>query len=295
MQLMCKLTHSILGFVVGDALGVPVEFKERDSYQITGMVAHEELGLPAGTWSDDSSMTLATMQSIVKNKSLDWADLMYKFQAWRDEGEFTPHGECFDIGITTDFAIDQFCDGCEPLDCGGADLRSNGNGSLMRILPLAFFPHSAQDRDNLSRLTHAHERSLRACELYIQLAHHLLQGGSTLSYLKRLEDEPYPYKRLAHLRDLQRHEIKSTGYVVDTLEAALWSILQTSNYRDCVLLAVNLGEDTDTIAAIAGGLAGIIYGRGGELGIPEEWVQTLAKKDWILQLCKQFKLVCEES
>lgn len=294
MQPMSKIIDSFLGFIVGDALGVPVEFKERDSYQLTDMVAHQELGLPAGTWSDDSSMTLATMQSIVEHRGLNWDDLMRKFQLWFEEGEFTPHGDCFDIGLTTELALEEYADGGAPLECGADDEFSNGNGSLMRILPLVFYPHSAEDVANLSRLTHAHNRSIRACQLYIELAQHFLQGGSLVSYLKTLKSEPKPYHRLANLQQLHRHEIKSSGYVVDTLEAALWCLLQSNSYRDCMLLAVNLGEDTDTIAAIAGGLAGIIYGRGGELGIPEEWENTLAKKDWILKLCHEFQLICEK-
>jgi ADP-ribosylglycohydrolase len=141
----------------------------------------------------------------------------------------------------------------------------------------------------VSSLTHAHEISLEACRIYISMARKLLRGKPLDNIVKTIKPELPVYARLPNLDTLQRDEIKSSGYVVDTLEAALWCNLKSNSYRECVLLAVNLGEDTDTVAAIAGGLAGIIYGIGGEQGIPEEWINQIARNEWIEELCGKFE------
>ena len=165
--------------------------------------------------------------------------------------------------------------------------RDNGNGSLMRILPLAFTDCDDIMIDAVSSLTHAHEISKIACRIYVHTARKLLKGEELETILDAMAHEPL-FERLPLLKTLERNEIKSTGYVVDTLEAALWCILHSNSYRECILLAVNLGEDTDTVAAVAGGLAGIIYGVDGENGIPEDWIIKIERKEWITELCKEF-------
>ena len=165
----------------------------------------------------------------------------------------------------------------------------NGNGALMRILPLAFTDCRYQMVNAVSGLTHAHEISLEACRIYISVARKLLRGKPLANIVQTIKPELPVYARLPKLDTLQRDEIQSSGYVVDTLEAALWCNLKSNSYRECVLLAVNLGRDTDTVAAIAGGLAGIRYGIGGEKGIPEEWINQIARKEWIAELCEKFE------
>lgn len=204
---------------------------------------------------------------------------------------FTPYGKVFDVGGTTQRAINNFNNGVELLKCGLDTYKDNGNGSLMRILPLALIPSSMNDIDNVSSLTHAHEISKRACRLYVEIAIQLLKGipiRHAIAYWDVCVNE---FERIPKICKLNRDEIRSTGYVVDTLEAAIWCGYHTDSYRDCVLTAVNLGGDTDTIAAVARGLAGIIYGCGGGSGIPDEWIAQIARKDWISGLCDKFKMI----
>ena len=165
----------------------------------------------------------------------------------------------------------------------------------MRILPMAFIPCNMLDVYDVSYLTHAHYISEIACGIYYNIAHYLIKGEQKHEAVKSAcfvsGGVPAPFERIEIINTcpVDRDEIKSTGYVVNSLEAALWCFLNTDNYRDCILTAVNLGEDTDTIAAIAGGLAGIYYGVGGEKGIPEAWIEQIARKEYIKELCDAFE------
>ncbi len=286
---MTNIYSGIMGLVVGDALGVPVEFKPRDSFKVTDMIGYGTYNMPPGAWSDDSSMMLATVESIARLGRISTDDIMQNFYRWADENAFTPYGEMFDIGRATREAIQRYAGSTPAGKCGGKAEWDNGNGSLMRILPLAFTDCRYQTVNAVSSLTHAHEISLEACRIYISVARKLLRGKPLDKIVKTIKPELPVYARLPKLETLQRDEIKSSGYVVDTLEAALWCNLKSSSYRECVLMAVNLGEDTDTVGAIAGGLAGISYGIGGEKGIPEEWINQIARKEWIEELCGKFE------
>ena len=293
----------MLGHAVGDALGVPVEFctrEELDANPVTDMRGFGTYPYPAGTWSDDTSMSLCTLEAMSHE---DWnlSRIMDNFVKWLNDGEFTPTGECFDVGKTTYEAIRRYLKGCGQHECGGADEYDNGNGSLMRINPFVFYASIGEMDYNFfreiiakgSKLTHAHERAVVGCQIYGYALSFLLTEQSKES-LKRGIDEAYNdlkdvpeishYERIfePNFAKLSRNEIKSSGYVVDTLEAALWCVLTTDSYRECVLKAVNLGGDTDTIAAIAGGLAGALYGYD---AIPKEWLDTLAKVGYIEDLC----------
>lgn len=288
---MGKVYDGIIGLIVADAVGVPVEFRDRDTYEVTEMKGYGTYNQPPGTWSDDSSMTLATVESIGRLGKIDPVDIMDNFVMWLEHAAFTPHDEVFDVGGSTRRAITRYDNGT-PIDyCGGRSVMDNGNGSLMRILPLAFVECSDQQIVDVASLTHAHPISLDACIIYITIAKSLLWGvpldaaiWAAASYTGLPE-----YNRLKELENLSRDEIKSSGYVVDTLEAAIWCLLNSSSYKDCVLLAVNLGGDTDTVAAVAGGLAGILYGCGGAYGVPDEWIAQVARKDWIKGLCDEFE------
>ena len=276
---MNKVYSAIMGLVVGDALGVPVEFEERDSFQVTDMIGYGTYRQPPGTWSDDSSMTLATLESITRLGRIDLKDIMQNFFQWLRHAAFTPYGEVFDCGIATQQAILRYAKGEKLENCGGKSFMDNGNGALMRILPIVFIPHTQEEIDAVGGLTHAHEISKIGCRLYLTAVEQILKGKEIV-FPKEI-----PYYQIDNLKNLSRDEIKSSGYVVDTLEAALWCFYTTENYKNCVLKAVNLGGDTDTIAAVAGGLAGLFYGCGGKKGIPEEWIAKIAKKDWIKELC----------
>lgn len=272
---MNKIYDGIMGLVVGDALGVPVEFKKRDTFHVTDMIGYGTYNQPPGTWSDDSSMTLATLESIGQFKRIDPLGIMNNFYAWLYYAEFTPYGKVFDVGGGTRRAIARYASGKPLNDCGGRTRMDNGNGSLMRILPLAFIPCNMKDINTISGLTHNHDIAKRACRLYLIVVEQILKSGKVPRWIYTDTDIwTGDFSRVREIWKLNREEIRSSGYVVDTLEAALWCLYHSNTYRDCVLMAVNLGEDTDTVAAVAGGLAGLVYGVGGESGIPEEWIFT---------------------
>lgn len=262
-----KLKAAIYGLAVADAVGVPYEFKTRGSFVATDMVGHGTHNQPKGTWSDDTSMTLATCASIKSCGGIDTVDMLKKFRAWANDGKYAIDGRVFDIGGTTSMAL---CRGK-----GGIDEWSNGNGSLMRIAPLAFIDARDKEIEAVSAITHAHGISKGACVCYVHIARELISGKSLADVLKALDS---PFERLRGIAGLSESEIISGGYVVTTLEAALWVLAKTDNYRDAVLKAVNLGKDTDTVAAVAGALAGIIYGID---GIPSDWMDSLRGKDII--------------
>lgn len=266
---MDLLKSAIYGLAVGDALGVPFEFKKRGTFHCEGMTGHGTYNQLAGTWSDDTSMTLATCQSIKDKQGICEKEIRKNFLAWLNTGAFTPDGVVFDCGITTYEALHR--------GTGSSDFHSNGNGSLMRILPLALIDCTDEEIDAVSAITHAHEISKEACRIYVTIARSLLAGENLRSAIQAVETSEV-FERIHELEYLSEADIKSTGYVVDTLEASLWCLLQTDNYRDAVLKAVNLGDDTDTVGAVTGGLAGILYGYS---GIPGEWIDVLRKKELI--------------
>ena len=306
----------IYGHAIGDALGVPVEFKKRevlDADPVVGMRAFGTFDMPDGTWSDDTSMVLATMESLGRIGKIDYTDIMTNFLRWAEDDEFTFDG-MFDIGLTTADAIRRFSKGTPAQLCGNASERGNGNGSLMRMAPIALYLHDKYGSDlanentiriicNISSLTHAHTRTFIACSIFVLIANEILNGNTEIKSavnagLKKATDffstnedfkdefkEHYDRLISPDFIDTPRDQIRSSGYVVDTIEAAVWCLLNSDNYADCVLLAVNLGGDTDTIAAIAGGIAGLVYG---EDMIPDKWVATLLGRSSIDYICELF-------
>lgn len=295
----------MLGHAVADALGVPVEFCTREELALDPVVDMREGGtypMPRGSWSDDTSMSLAALD-VLAGGVADFDAVMENFVRWKWEDAFTPTGEMFDIGATCYAAIANYLatDGRPALSCGLDDERSNGNGSLMRIHPFVLFAHakglSLSDTlalvENGSRLTHAHPRAILGCKIYELMLTRLLLGEGKAGVLSALREAKWLFcgdGELAHYARLlspdfaatPKAEIKSGGYVVDTLEAAVHCLLGTDHYADCVLTAVNLGEDTDTVAAVAGGLAGALYGYD---AIPREWKEALLRRDYIEEMC----------
>lgn len=299
-----KVKDGIFGFVVGDALGVPVEFKSRRELEADPVVDMREYGTynqPKGTWSDDSSMTFATMHSIINKGGIDYADIMDEFCRWAFEGEHTPHGERFDIGNTTRRGLDRYRNGEDALKCGGTSTHDNGNGSLMRILPLAYIPEIDYETiENISALTHGHDRSKIACVLYVEIARSMLADDLTIDehISGACEKIKAYYADNEELGEFERifeddfsEGILSGGYVIDTIETVVYCLKTTDSYRDAVLKAVNLGIDTDTNAAICGGLAGIFYGYE---AIPVDWIESICKREEIDSLCEKFEAYCDE-
>ena len=284
----------ILGLAVADAIGVPVEFcsrEELDADPVTGVRGFGSHFVPAGTWSDDTSMTLCALDALAQ-ETFSWESVMDNFVKWERDAAFTATDELFDIGLSCQRAIDNYARlHMAATDCGPTGARDNGNGSLMRILPFALYaPEDPALIETASDLTHGHRRAEMACGIYALLLRGILTGGkdgipAALDAAEARYGGETEWKHYAPLRTIEtrsRESIRSSGYVVDTLEAALWCLLTTDNYRDCILKAVNLGEDTDTVAAVAGGLAGGLYGLA---GIPQEWLAALLRRELIEELC----------
>lgn len=294
---LLKAKAVMIGHAIGDALGVPVEFcwrEELDKNPVTDMLGYGSYPVPAGAWSDDTSMSICTLDALGKY-GLDCDRIMVNFGKWYYNDEFTPTGEMFDVGNTCSTAIEHYCVEKMPYsNCGLTNEHSNGNGSLMRIHPVVLYlankditiVEKIEVIHIVSALTHAHDRSKIGCGIYAFILWELLKNPSLESVragLAKAEDyykgqeEFKAYKRLFDKTFIitPRNKIESSGYIVDTLEAAVWCLLTTGSYRDCVLKAVNLGRDTDTVAAVSGGLAGALYGYD---AIPQEWRNTLIKR-----------------
>lgn len=307
--------NGILGVVVGDALGCPVQFESREEvaeHPVTGMRGYGTFNLPEGSWTDDSSLTLALLDSINQKRDIDLNHIMDNFVEWLLNGEFTPYGYAYDIGNGTMQAIRSYMNSHDPFTCGGRGENNNGNGSLMRIMPVCLYCIEKQMEDSLAiktihhvaSLTHAHIRSNIACGLYYFMAKSIVNDEGTL--FERLEsgidygfqyyewykydwNELEYYRRLRDLEEFAKtpvEKIKSSGYVVDTLEASVWSLINSNSYKNALLTAVNLGLDTDTVGAVTGGLGALFYGCGGEYGIPLEWIEKLQRKEWIKMICE---------
>ena len=307
---------AIFGVVVGDALGCPVQFEDRKTvaeHPVTDMRGNGTFDLPTGSWTDDSSLTLALLDSICKTDELDLKHIMDNFAEWLKNGAFTPYDEAFDVGRGAFRAIREYIHRGDPHQCGSYDEQNNGNGSLMRIMPACLYCYEKgfEDKDAIKQihqvgsLTHAHIRSNIACGLYYFMTKAVLSEKG-INFIARLQeglDHGFAYyeKILAdhenleyydRIRDLAvfantpEEEIRSSGYVVDTLEAVLWSLINTNSFESALLKAVNLGNDSDTVGAIAEGLAGLGYGIEGIRGIPRKWMETIRKKEWIAELCE---------
>ncbi|MGN1338402.1 MAG: ADP-ribosylglycohydrolase family protein [Candidatus Coprovivens sp.] len=303
-----RYLDGLMGFAVGDAMGVPLEFKKREELlakPVTKMTGFGTHNVEEGTWSDDTSMLIATIDSINTKGLIDFNDIALKFTAFKNHANYTPNNEVFDIGNTCARAIDKYDEERKnPTECGLKDINSNGNGSLMRILPAAYYAIETKLQEqellelvsNLSSITHGHEISIMGCYIYTRFIMFLLNGKDKYSaysmtkcvdYSMFSEETRKVYDRILNddINKYKLSEIKSSGYIVDTLEAVIWVILQSDSFKSSIIGAINLGDDTDTIGALTGAAAGIIYGYD---YIPEEWINELARKDYLLDIFEEF-------
>ena len=267
------LRDAVYGAAVGDALGVPYEFQGRGSFECTGMASGGAHGRPAGTFSDDTSMMIALCDSVRVRGRVDARDMRKKFNDWMRDGAYTADGIVFDVGNTVATALS------EGRGCAGE--RSNGNGSLMRIAPLAYTTADDDEVRAASSVTHAHRISTESCVCFVKLIRNLIGGNSLELALKYSIPEGEEFAFLADVASWPREKVRSGGFVLDTLGAAIWCFANTESYPDCVLAAVNLGSDTDTTACVAGALAGAVYGY---KAIPEEWLEVLRGKE-VIERC----------
>ena len=299
---------AIIGHAVGDAMGFPTEFSKREELlknPVIEMIDSPDIGQPAGSWSDDTAMEIATIDSFIQKKYFDYKDIMDKWVKWISKSEYTPTGVSFDIGRTCLKAIKKYCNGTAPLQCGSTSINENGNGSLMRILPVALYAYSKNLDDisirkltnEVSSLTHAHEVSRLGCYIYVQFIICLLKGYTKEEAYKHIQYLDYSaydmhslklYKRILDEQiEVQRlDQIKSTGYIVDTLESAMWIFMNAEHYKEAIIASTNIGGDTDTIGAIVGSMAGIYYGFD---SIPSNWLDKLQRKDYLMELVDRFE------
>ena len=272
---------ALMGLAIGDAVGTTLEFAVRDSYEpLTDLVGGGPFGLQPGQWTDDTSMALALAESLVADPALNPDDLIQRFWRWYREGEYSCTGRCFDIGTTTRAALHRWHQDGNAY-AGDPAAHAAGNGSLMRLAPVAVrhWRHRDRLRDvaaRQSRTTHASPEAVDACVMYAEALADAIEGRP---HSEILRERTAAYAGLVEpiargsWRRKPRHEVKASGYVAHSLEAALWSVARGPDYRSAVLLAANLGEDADTTAAIAGQLAGAMHGAS---GIPEDWLSRLA-------------------
>ena len=312
MTLRDRVLGGLWGSLVGDALGVPVEFKERTVLQanpvtdLRGYGTHHQL---PGTWSDDGALLLCTADSLV-NAEFDTIDMGHRFTQWLEEGLWTARGEVFDLGLATQKALKRIQQGVLPETAGGQGEFDNGNGSLMRILPVALRFAGRPILELIDRvgrasaITHAHPCSKMACALHALIVRCLVEGidpGQAVQSARKDFARVY-----AGASELQRFErllvdqfdtlpegvVVSTGYVLHTLHASLWALQNSSDFKTCVLRAVNLGGDTDTTGCVAGGLAGIHYGAD---AIPQHWREVLPRKEELAMLFHRFAALVDQN
>lgn len=324
MEGMEEVKACLFGFFIGDALGVPVEFENR-SYlkenKVMGMLEYGTHNQPKGTWSDDSSMLLATIDGILKSEEkINYKEIMNNFLEWKKTGKYTPFKEVFDIGNSTREAIDRYEINLENdidnIICGSNNINSNGNGSLMRILPITLYLHFLnidyfekkylETIATISSMTHAHEYSILSCYIYSIFTSELMkekEKRKAFQNMQKILQKYYENTKISALKDVfkrllfedfeskKEEEIASSGYCVDSLETSIWCILNTNNFEEAVLTAVNLGNDTDTIGALTASLAGVLYGYE---SIPNEWIECLQKKEYLNEMVESFIIYLKE-
>jgi ADP-ribosyl-[dinitrogen reductase] hydrolase len=273
----------LLGLAVGDAVGTTVEFCPRASFEpLTDMVGGGPFRLAPGQWTDDTSMALCLATSLVERGEFDARDQMERYCRWADTGYLSSTGRCFDIGNTVALALRRYQRDANPY-AGSTDPNTAGNGCIMRLAPVAmrFFPELDKVERfaaDSSRTTHGAGECIDACRLFGKVICRALLGRSREDILSGDAASFFSSERIsaiarASYRTKPEEAIRGSGYVVESLEAALWAFARTDSFADAILMAANLGEDADTTAAVCGQVAGAYYG---ERGIPPRWLERLA-------------------
>lgn len=290
MEIKDRLLGSFLGLAIGDAVGTTVEFRSRDTFEpVTDMVGKGPFNLPAGYFTDDTSMALCLAESLIQYPYLDREDLLERFSRWYRNGENSPTGRCFDIGGTTRSAITNFEKTGSVLN--NTDPWDAGNGSIMRLAPAVIKWHNDSDRAIAtaimqSETTHGTIECIDSCDLLarVLLTAFVAEDKEAIFNIDVKDHWTPKVKEILTTLDVSRDEVKSSGYVIHTLHAALWCFKNTDNFRDAVLLATNLGDDADTVAAVTGQIAGAYYGMG---NIPINWLDTLYETERFIELVEK--------
>jgi ADP-ribosyl-[dinitrogen reductase] hydrolase len=294
MTLLDRHRGCLLGLACGDAVGTTVEFKPRGSFPpVTDMVGGGPFGLPVGAWTDDTSMALCLATSLVERGGFDPIDQLERYVRWRDHGYLSSTGHCFDIGITINQALSRFQTERTPW-CGPTDARSAGNGCLMRLAPVPMMFHrdpaaTAFWSGESARTTHGAPECVEASQLMGRMLGAALNGASADETLFGHSAVKYRMPRVkaiasGEFSNKSRDQVSGSGYVIHCLEAAAWCVHNSASFEEAVLLAVNLGDDADTTGAVAGQLAGALYGVS---AIPTHWLRHLVMADAIRTLADQ--------
>ncbi len=294
MELIERFRGCLLGLAVGDAVGTAVEFKSRNTFEpVTDMTGGGPFGIPAGAWTDDTSMALCLATSLLEKNGFDAQDQMERYWRWYKEGYLSSIGKCFDIGNITRTALEEFHITGNPMS-GRIDPFSAGNGSIMRLAPVVmlYYPdleailhYSAKS----SRTTHATLECLEACQILAGVIYRAFEGEKKHEVLVERDLVPLMSDALKEISygdyfEKAESQIQGTGYVVQSLEAALWSFWTTDSFEAAILRAVNLGDDADTTAAVCGQVAGAYYG---EADIPQHWLDKLVMRAEISNLAER--------
>lgn len=290
---------AMMGLAVGDTLGASVEFLPRDSYSLTDMPTTEIRGVMPGYFTDDTSMALCLAESLIVRKEFDPQDQMERYVRWYDEGYLSPYNMPFGLGNTVHDAILRYKRDGEPF--AGLDHPGTaGNGSLMRLAPIPMFYRKDKVKAEFyagesSRITHQATEAIDACKLYSKMMVSALNGGSKEEILDETGEldslsDKVRQIALGSYKTLKRDATLSSGYVIHSLEAALWAFYHTTNFTEGALLAVNLGDDTDTVAAIYGMLAGAYYGVN---EIPQAWRDQIVMRNVIEKMATELYLISE--
>ena len=283
MDEISRFTGCLLGLAVGDAVGTAVEFQPRGSFPtLSDMVGGGPFHLNPGEWTDDTSMALCLATSLVKRGGFDARDQMERYSRWAEEGYLSSNGRCFDIGNTVAAALRRFQANGDPF-AGSTDPRSAGNGSIMRLAPVPMYFYPDRQRamgyaGESSRTTHGAMECVDACRLLAAILVLALTGRGKDAVLSAEAETFSGAEKIVAIacgqyRDKSISQIRGSGYVVQSLEAALWCFLHTDSFEAAILKASNLGDDADTTAAVCGQIAGAYYGTP---GIPERWLERLA-------------------
>lgn len=302
MTLLERFRGCLLGLAVGDAVGTTVEFQPRGSFSpVADMVGGGPFQLAPGQWTDDTSMALCLAASLVDRGGFDAVDQMNRYCDWYESGYLSSTGTCFDIGNTVHQALLHYKRSGDPFS-GSTHPRSAGNGCLMRLapVPLFYFPdpdYTLYFAGESARTTHGAAECIDASRLFAEMLRRALAGASKTEILCGIQPDIIASPSIrtiaaGNYRSKTVDQIRGTGYVVDSLEAALWCFWTTADYEQAVLTAANLGDDADTTAAICGQLAGAYYG---EPSIPARWLNQLAMKPTITTLAEQLYAASQHS
>lgn len=308
---MIDCRAGIIGLSIGDAMGVPLEGKYSKEL-VTEMIGGKAHNQPKGTWSDDTSMTLATMDAIIQENKINCDAIGNNFVQWKNNNKYTANGKLFDIGYTCSKAIENFCNKEDVVEkCGLDGIYDNGSGSLMRMVPLIYwcFAQNCTEEEiyeivsKISSITHRHEISIMGCFIYVLLGIELLKGKNKMSAYKNIRNVDYSkyfsdqtiseYKSILEDKVYKKNikEIGSLGYIVDTLRSVVYALLMTDTYTNSIIVAINLGGDADTLGACTGGISGVYYGFD---NINKEWQKDLVKLDYIEDMCDKFNNILND-